>query len=204
MLRVALTGGIGTGKSVVLARVADHGIPVADADRLSHEAIEPGTSACDAVRARFGDGVMDADGRVDRTRLGAIVFADAAARRDLEAIIHPAVRRAIETWMAAQAAAGAALAVVEIPLLFETGRADDFDRVVVAACEPDIQLRRVVVRSGLSPADAGRRVAAQLPITEKVAGADYIVRTDGSMAQTLAHTDRVIQRLREDAARATA
>jgi dephospho-CoA kinase len=131
------------------------------------------------------------------------VFSDAGARRDLEAIVHPAVRRAIDLWAANQAASGAALAVVEIPLLFETGRAGDFDRVVVVACDARNQLRRVIDRSGLAEDDAARRIAAQLPMADKLRQADYVVRTDGTFEQTLAVADAVITRLREDAARAT-
>jgi dephospho-CoA kinase len=184
MLKVAVTGGIGTGKSVVLAQLAACGAPVVDADAVVHEALRSGTPAAAEIRARFGEAVIAADGAVDRPRLGAIVFQDEQARRDLEAILHPAVYRAIEAWMRVQEAGGAPVAVAEIPLLFETGREGDFDCVVVTACDGEEQVRRAVGRAGLSEADARRRIAAQWPLAEKVRRADFVVRTDGTLEAT--------------------
>ena len=184
MLKVAVTGGIGTGKSVVLAQLAACGAPVVDADVLVHEALRGGTPAAAEIRARFGEAVIAAGGDVDRARLGTIVFQDEQARRDLEAILHPAVYRAIEAWMRAQEADGAAVAVVEIPLLFETGHETDFDCVVVTACDGEAQVRRAVGRAGMSEEDARRRIAAQWPLAEKVRRADFVVRTDGTLEAT--------------------
>ena len=199
MLKVALTGGIGTGKSVVLARFADLGAPVVSADDLAHDVIGAGTPGAAAVRARFGDAVMRADGSVDRLRLAAIVFRDTAARRDLEAIVHPAVRAAIAAWGEDQARGGAAISVAEIPLLFENRREPDFDRVVVTACAEDEQVRRVTARSGLSEADVRRRIAAQLPLAEKVRRAQYVIWTDGSLDDTRRRADEVWLQLQQDA-----
>ena len=184
MLKVAVTGGIGTGKSVVLAQLAACGAPVVDADALVHEALRSGTPAAAEIRARFGEAVIAPDGGVDRPRLGTIVFQDEQARRDLEAIIHPAVYRAIEAWMRAQEAGGAPVAVAEIPLLFETGHETDFDCVVVTACDGEAQVRRAVGRAGMSEEDARRRIAAQWPLAEKVRRADFVVRTDGTLEAT--------------------
>ena len=184
MLKVAVTGGIGTGKSVVLAQLAASGAPVVDADTIVHECLRAGTPAASAIRARFGDDVMTAAGDVDRSRLGAIVFQDEPSRRDLEGILHPAVYRAIQAWMGLQERGGARIAVAEIPLLFETGHESDFDCVVVTACEGEEQVRRVVGRSGMSDADARRRIAAQWPIAEKVRRADFVVDTGGSIEET--------------------
>jgi len=184
MLRVAITGGIGTGKSVVLAEFAACGAPVVDADALVHAALAAGSPAVAEIRRRFGDGVIGAGGAADRARLGAVVFADSQARRDLEAILHPAVYRAIEAWMGAQAAAGAALAVAEIPLLYETGHEGDVDCVVVTACDAGEQLRRTVGRPGISEDDARRRIAAQWPLAEKVRRADFVIATDGTIDET--------------------
>jgi dephospho-CoA kinase len=191
MLRVALTGGIGTGKSVVLARFAELGTPVVDADTLAHDVIAPGTPGAAAVRLRFGDGVIGPEGQVDRSRLGALVFADDQARRDLEAIVHPAVYRAIDAWMRAQEANGARMAVAEIPLLFETGHEGDFTCVVVTACDGEAQVRRAMARSRLSEAEARRRVAAQWPVDDKVRLADYVIRTDGTTEETRARAAAV-------------
>jgi len=184
MLRVALTGGIGTGKSVALARFAELGTPVVEADTLAHDAIAPGTPGVAAVRQRFGDGVIEPDGRVDRGRLGALVFDDSEARRDLEAIVHPAVYRAIDEWMQTQEARGARMAMAEIPLLFETGHEGDFACVVVTACAEAEQVRRAMARSNLSGPEVRRRIAAQGPLDDKVRRADYVIWTDGTVEET--------------------
>jgi dephospho-CoA kinase len=161
--------------------------------------IGAGTPGAAAVRARFGDDVMRPDGRVDRLRLAAIVFRDTAARRDLEAIIHPEVRAAIAAWGEARARDGAAIAVAEIPLLFENQRDKDFDRVVVTACAQDEQVRRVTARSGLAVDDVRQRIAAQLPLAEKVRRAHYVIWTDGSIDATRQRAADVWARLQRDA-----
>ena len=199
MLNVALTGGIGTGKSLVMARFAELGAPVISADDVAHEVIGAGTPGAAAVRARFGDDVMRPDGNVDRLRLAAIVFRDTPARRDLEAIIHPEVRAAIAAWGEARARDGAAIAVAEIPLLFENQREMDFDRVVVTACAEDEQVRRVTARSGLAVDDVRQRIAAQLPLAEKVRRAHYVIWTDGSIDATRQRAAAVWAELQRDA-----
>ena len=190
MLRVALTGGIGTGKSHVARLLRGRGVPTIDADQLARAAVQPGQPALDGLRARFGSGVLAAGGVLDRARLGRLVFADPAARRALEALVHPPVREAIDAWFRrCRAATESTFAVADVPLLFETGRAGAFDYVVVAACDPALQVRRVTARDGLAEADVRRRVAAQLPIAEKVGRADAVVRTDGSFADTERQVD---------------
>src|SRR5687767_15069107 len=130
MLRVALTGGIATGKSHVLDRFRRHGIPCLDADALAHGVEAPGTEATQAIAARFGADVLAADGSVDRRKLGRIVFADGQARRELEAIVHPAVYRAVAAGLRGfELIGGSPFAVVDVPLLYETGHQSDFDRV---------------------------------------------------------------------------
>ena len=181
--RVALTGGIATGKSYVRTRLEALGVPTIDADRLAHAAIAPGTPGLAAVVGRFGAGVLDADRQVDRAALGAIVFADDGARRDLEAIVHPVVRRAIDDWFASLSPE-TPFAVAEIPLLYETGRDRQFAAVIVAACDPERQVERLTARAGIDAAAARQRIAAQWPIEEKVRRAAYVVRTDGSYAET--------------------
>src|SRR5262249_32117920 len=163
----ALTGGIATGKSHVLAAFARLGVPTIDADTLAHHAVAPGTPGAAAVFARFGAGLRLADGSINRRALGAIVFEDAGARRDLEAIIHPEVYRAIWRWLEGLPE-GAALAVADIPLLYETAHEADFDGVVVAACPAAEQLRRVMHRDRLTEVEARSRIAAQLPLDEQI------------------------------------
>ena len=195
MIRVALTGGIGTGKSYVRRRLESVGVPTIDADQLAREALAPGTPGLAAVITQFGPRVLDGHGRLDRRALAAIVFSDTGARRDLEAIVHPAVRGAIEEWFDALDPATTPYAVADIPLLYETGRDRDFPTVVVVACAPAAQLTRVVERDGMTVDDARRRIAAQLPIEEKAARADHVVRTDGTFGDTDAQVDRLHQQL---------
>jgi len=191
MLKVALTGGIATGKSHVLDRFRELGVPCLDADALAHGVMASGTEATRAIAARFGADILAADGAVDRKKLGRIVFADASARRDLEAIVHPAVYRAISAGMRAFEIIGdAPLAVVDVPLLYETGHAGDFDRVVVTVCPPAMQLARIENR-GLSHAAALQRVAAQMPADEKAARADYVITTDGTTENTDAQVEQI-------------
>lgn len=202
MLRVALTGGIGTGKSTVLALWRERGVPAIEADTVAHQMMAAGSPAAAAIAARFGGDVLTDAGEVDRPRLAAIVFSDPAARRELEGILHPAVYAAIDRWLAAQAAQGATLAVAEIPLLFETGHASAFDRVVVTACDESAQVARTVAR-GSTEADARQRIAAQWPLGDKVRAAHVVIRTDGSLAETRVHADAALAALRADAASLT-
>src|ERR1700754_4068965 len=167
MLRVALTGGIATGKSYCLSRFASFGVPTVDADILAREAVAPGTPGLQAVVARFGAGLLMPDGQLDRPALARIVFNDAKARAALEAIVHPEVYRRIRAWFVGLAPA-TRLAIADIPLLFETGQSHDFDEVIVAACSLEEQIRRCMSRDQLSEADARARIGAQLPISEKV------------------------------------
>jgi dephospho-CoA kinase len=194
--RVALTGGIATGKSYVRARFEARGIPTVDADTLARDAVAPGTTGLDQVIRRFGTVMGDAHGALDRKRLAAVVFSDPVARRDLEAIVHPYVREAIDKWYAALDPAQHPFAVADIPLLFEAGRDGEFDAVVVAACEPKTEVMRLMARDAISEEDARLRIAAQLPIEEKVEKADYVIRTDGSFAETDRQVDEVIAEFR--------
>ena len=197
MKRVALTGGIATGKSYALRRLETLGIPTLDADRLAREAVQPGTAGWTAVRERFGERVLGPEGAIDRGRLAAIVFSDPAARDALEAIIHPEVYRQIHAWFAEEAARGAPVAIADIPLLFETGRAHEFDRVIVVACAPEVQLQRLMARDRMDDAAARQRIAAQWPIDEKIARADDVIRTDGTFEETDRAVDIVAERLGE-------
>ncbi len=196
MMKVALTGGIATGKSHVLTRIAAAGVPAIDADVLAREVVRPGTDALDAVASHFGTDILTSTGELDRRKLGAIVFADPQARRDLEAIVHPAVYRAIQERFARLAADDThPFAVADIPLLYETGRAAEFDRVIVTHCPEAVQLTRLRARDHLSEEDARRRLAAQLPLAEKVARAHYAVDTSGTFDETNRQVDRVLREL---------
>ena len=198
MLRVALTGGIATGKSYCLARFASHGVPTIDADLLARDAVAPGSAGLRAVAERFGSGVLAADGTLDRPALGRIVFRDGRARAALEALIHPEVYRRIRDWFAGLPTS-ARLAIADIPLLFETGQEHEFDAVIVTACEPEEQLRRMVARDSLPESEARERLASQLPIDEKIKRAGYVIHTDRGFAETDAQVRDVYARLSDDA-----
>jgi dephospho-CoA kinase len=202
LLRAALTGGIATGKSYVRVRLASHGIPTLDSDVLARDAVAPGSPGLAAVVERFGADILAADGALDRRALGAIVFADPKARADLEAIVHPRVREATTAWLGRLAAAGESVAVVDIPLLYETGRDRDFDRVIVTSCPRSQQVARVVERDGLSPADAEARIDAQAPTEDKVRRADFVIDTGGTFGDTNRQVDRVVEKLLAEAAKA--
>jgi dephospho-CoA kinase len=193
-VRVALTGGIATGKSTVARLLHGHGLAVVDADRLAREAVAVGTPGLAEVSARFGLSVVAADGALDRPALARIVFADETARRALERIVHPRVRAAIERFFALVPAGRPGVA--EIPLAFETGWAAAFDVVVVVACHPETQRRRLMARDGLTDAEATQRLAAQWSIDQKARLADAVVLTDGAMASTVTQSARLADWLR--------
>ena len=195
MQRIALTGGIASGKSHVRAVFEALGVPTIDADVLARTAVAPGTPGFTAVTARFGPSILDRHGDLDRRKLGEIVFADSAARHDLETIVHPAVVDAIEQWFASLDPTKHAFAIADIPLLFETGRNKDYDAVIVTACEPELQVRRLMARDGISDSDARQRIAAQLPIKDKAAKADHVINTDGTVAETNRQVHALYKRL---------
>ena len=196
MLKVGLTGGIATGKSYVLEQFRRRGVPCLDADELAHGVTAAETEATAAIAARFGPEMLAADGSVDRTKLGPIVFADPAARRELEAIVHPAVYRAIQAGMRGFELVGdGAFAVVDVPLLYETGAEKTFDKVIVTVCAPEIQLARLRER-GLTEDAARQRLAAQWPAEKKTARADFVVTTDGTFEETDEQVARVMKNLK--------
>jgi dephospho-CoA kinase len=199
MLRVALTGGIATGKSFCLGLFGSLGVPVIDADLLSRAAVAPGSAALSAVASRFGPSVLAPDGTLDRAALGRIVFCDRAARADLEAIVHPEVYRRISGWFVTLPA-GTRLAIADIPLLFETGHEHDFDRVIVCACDPAEQLRRVMARDRLSEREARARLDAQWPIAAKIRRADHVIVTDRTIAETESQVRTLYERLKAEGA----
>jgi dephospho-CoA kinase len=195
MLRVALTGGIATGKSYVLDRIRRRGIACIDSDELAHGVMVAGTEATTAIAARFGD-VLAPDGSVDRRKLGSIVFADRAARRVLEGIVHPAVYRAIDAALNGFERLGdSPFAVVDIPLLYETGHGSEFGKVIATFCPEPLQRARLLER-GLSLEAANQRMAAQMRPEEKASRADFIVRTDGTFEEADSQVDAVLDSLR--------
>jgi dephospho-CoA kinase len=192
MLKVALTGGIATGKSYVLARLKDRSIPTVDADDIVHEALGPGTPTSHAIAAQFGRIFLKPDGSVDRTMLAGPVFSDAETRQQLEAIVHPVVYETIRTWFDTL---DRPMGVASIPLLYETRREKDFDVVVVTVCAPEVQVQRLRDR-GMSEEEACQRIGAQMPAEEKAARGTFVIRTNGTMAETDRQVEELLAALR--------
>lgn len=188
---VGLTGGIACGKSTVARRFAALGVPVVDADAIARDVVRPGTSGLSAVREAFGDGVLATDGALDRKALGARVFGDDAARRRLEAILHPRIAAESAARFRSLQDSGAPYLLYEAALLVETGRHRDLAALVVVAASPGTQLARLVARDGEGEDAARRRIAAQMPIEEKVSVADHVIWNDGTIADAHARVDEV-------------
>jgi dephospho-CoA kinase len=194
--RIALTGGIATGKSHVRALMEKLGVPTIDSDTLARQAVAQGTPGLAEVVREFGASIVTPAGELDRSRLGTIIFADPQARRVLEAIIHPRVREATNAWFASLDPAVHAFAVADIPLLYEVDRDKDFDEVIVVAADAETQVRRVMERDDMSEVEARKRLRAQLPIDEKVRRANHVIRTTDSYADTERQVKRVVEALR--------
>lgn len=192
MIRIGLTGGIASGKSTVADILAECGAVIIDSDLLAREVVEPGTDGLARIVRRFGDRVIT-DGRLDRAALGRIVFSDPGARRELEAIIHPAVRSRARELEAA--AGGDAVVVQMIPLLVETGQQDDFDAVIVVDVPEHVQRERLMVRNGMSAEDADARIAAQATRDQRNAAATVVI--DNSCPDQDYLRDRVRQVYRD-------
>src|SRR5216684_7374767 len=196
MLRLGLTGGIASGKSAVAALLRELGFPVLDADALAHKLIEPGQAAYDEVAREFGLSIIGTDGRVDRAKLAAIVFADRAKLDRLNAIVHPRVEAALlrqfEEW-SRDGARGAAF--VEAALLVEAGYHKKLDGLVVTWCRPEQQLERLRAR-GFSEEEARRRIAAQLPVDEKLRYATEKIDCSGTLDATRRQVDTLAAKLR--------
>ncbi|PPI28424.1 dephospho-CoA kinase [Rathayibacter sp. AY1B5] len=193
---VALTGGIASGKSTVARRLAERGAVVVDADVLAREVVEPGEPALAAISERFGPSVIRADGTLDRPALGAIVFSDATARADLNAITHPAVTlRSQRLFAQAAEADPAAVVVYDVPLLAEGRGAGEFDEVVVVRAPQHVRIQRLVALRGMTEEEARARVSSQASDEERLALADVVIDSSGTLEETLARTDALWERL---------
>ena len=187
MLRIGLTGGIGSGKSTVAGLLAARGARVVDADRIAREVVEPGTPGLDAVVAAFGTEVLTPEGALDRPALAAVVFADPEARRRLDGIVHPLVRARAAELVAA--APPDAVVVQDVPLLVETGQAASYDLVLVVQADLATRLRRLVGR-GLPEDDARSRIAAQATDEQRRAVADVVLDNSGTVEELEAQVER--------------
>lgn len=192
---VGLTGGIATGKSTVGRLLAGWGVPVIDADQVAREVVEPGQPALAGIVEAFGPEVLGPDGHLDRAAMRRRISADPEARRRLEALTHPAIRAAIAHRLAALAAEGRPLAVVEAALMVETGSYRLYPELVVVSCDPATQLARLRARDGATEAEARAMVATQLPLADKEAVATHVIRNDGDRAALEARTREVLAAL---------
>ncbi len=198
VLRVGLTGGIASGKSLVSSELAARGALVIDADRLAREVLEPGSAGLEQVVEAFGAEVLDHDGALDRPVLGRIVFADPSARERLNAIVHPLVRgRAAER---AESAEPGTIVVEDIPLLVETGQAGRFDVVVVVQSAERERLRRMTQERGMSPEEARARIEAQADDAQRAAVADVVLHNDGAPDELVAKVQELYEQLQEELA----
>ncbi len=198
MLKVGLTGSIAVGKSFVCDVFRDLGCYVLDADVTAREVVEPETEGLKKVVAAFGQDILQPDGRLDRQKLGSIVFANDKKRHLLNSIIHPLVFEQQDRWLAGVKAKDPnAIAIVDAALLIESGGYKRFDQLIVVWCEPEVQLQRLIERDNLDEARARERIAAQLPQDEKKRFADHLIDTSGGFESTGGQVREVYKRLAE-------
>ncbi|WP_437311523.1 dephospho-CoA kinase [Sorangium sp. So ce388] len=191
-----LTGGLGSGKSTVAARFRAQGLPVIDADALAREVVAKGTEGLDEVVRAFGPEVLLPDGSLDRARVAAVVFADPGKRRQLNAIVHPRITAITLERAAALEAQGEPLACYEAALLVENRVVDAFRPLVVVAVPEAVQIARAMARDGATEDEVRARLAAQLPLSSKVAVADYVIENSGDRAATERQADGVLASIR--------
>jgi dephospho-CoA kinase len=189
-----LTGGVGMGKSTTTGFLRERGVPVVDTDELARRLVQPGQSALAEIQSAFGKTVVASTGELNRDELARIVFADPDARKKLEAILHPRIREQwlaqIETWRGE----GRLLTVVVIPLLFETRSESHFDKIICTACSATAQRERLLAR-GWTSEQIGQRIAAQMPVEQKIARADFVIWTEGTLAVHARQADEILARL---------
>jgi dephospho-CoA kinase len=196
MQLIGLTGGIASGKSVVATRLAEHGAVVVDADRIAREVVEPGTPALARIAEEFGDSVIASDGSLDRAALGALIFESPEKRAALNAITHPAVgARSKELFSAAAAADPDAIVVYDVPLLVDAGRTDEFDMIVVVNASTETRITRMIELRGMTRDEAMHRINSQATNTERLAIADVVIDSNGTLEQTLAQADALWEKL---------
>ena len=197
MVKVGLTGGISTGKTTVGAMFVELGCHLIDSDRITHELFEPGEAVHESVVARFGAGIRDVDGRIDRLRLGEIVFNNPARRETLNGLVHPAViERQKEFLASVESRDPDAIAIVDAALMIEVGTYKNYDKVVVVTCSPDQQRSRLIEREGLSAEEIEKRIQSQMPLEEKARYADFVIDNSGSLEETRRQVVSTYEKLR--------
>jgi dephospho-CoA kinase len=195
MFKIAVTGGIACGKSLVGRFLADAGVAVRDADEMAHELMAPGQAVARQVVEVFGPDILDGDGRIDRRRLGNRVFSAPEDLKRLNAIVHPAVKRVWQEWLAGQPDTREAAAVI-VPLLYEAGEGEGWDAVVCVVASEAVQMERLAGR-GLSEGESRKRLAAQMPVSRKAVQADYVIVNNGTETVLNEQTRRVLRCIME-------
>ncbi|GAK30367.1 dephospho-CoA kinase [Weissella oryzae SG25] len=198
MIKVGLTGGIASGKSLVASYLAQKGLPIIDADLIAREIIKPGMPALLAIKEVFGHSVFNADGTLNRKALGEFVFSNAQALADLNAITHPYIYSEINRQLLQYQEAGNQLVILDIPLLYESGNLAQAQPVIVVTVSAEIQLERLMQRNNLTRVAAQQRIKAQMPLAEKVAKADFVVDNSGSMDETYRQVDQIIDAIKRN------
>jgi dephospho-CoA kinase len=189
-----LTGGVGMGKSTAAVFLLEHGIRVVDTDELARRLVQPGEPALAEIQKQFGDNIVAPDGRLRRDELAGIIFADAAARKKLEEILHPRIREAWLAQVGLWREEKCPLAVVVIPLLYETQVEPHFDKIICVACSAAAQHERLLAR-GWNAEQIRQRIAAQMPVEQKIARADFVVWTDGDLDSRMQQLEHILSRL---------
>lgn len=189
-----LTGGVGMGKSTAAGVLVAHGVPVVDTDEMARQLVRPGEPALAEIQNFFGQDIVASDGRLRRDELARIIFADSLARQKLEAILHPRIRQAWLTQVEIWRQAGHKLAVVVIPLLYETQAESHFDQIICAACSPAAQHERLAAR-GWDKAQIKHRIAAQMPVEQKIARSHFVLWTEGLLEVHHRQVEQILQKL---------
>lgn len=199
-----LTGGIASGKTTVAKLLRALGCPVVDADVLARQVVETGSAGLIALVRAFGEGILGADGSLNRRALGDLVFKNEEERARLNSILHPRIAEAAQEAFRRLARGGAQLIAYDVPLLFETGQEDRYRPVVLTFCSPETQVERIMARDQLTREAALSRIAAQMPLAEKAKLADHVIHTEGSMEATAEQTKAVFRKISEGNSGSTA
>ena len=195
LLKLGVTGGVGSGKSMVCRRLQELGVSVCSADVLARQAVAPGTRAYDQIVHHFGRQILTPDGGIDRAGLRRIIVDDDKARKTLEHFVHPEVTRQMEKHFAAAEKQGASMAAAEVPLLFEAGLESFFDAVILVSGDMETRLQRVMARDNVSRQEAGALMKTQMPEAQKRKRADYVIDNNGSIDRMQAEVDRIYAEL---------
>lgn len=193
---IGLTGSIASGKSTVSKMLEEMGLPIIDADLVARQVVQPGTDTLKKIEALFGDEIIQPDGTMDREKVGALIFSDPLARKQLNDIIHPAIREEMLRQRNAYIAEGFETIVMDIPLLFESKLQHFVDKILVVSVTEENQLARLMERNGLSESDARARIGSQLPMSVKEEGADAVIYNNGTMDETALQLERILKQWR--------